>query len=104
VRRFLRAIVVALVLITPVLIGGWLASRVVYFVGTDRADGQTIAIYRGLPYDLPFGIRLYERYAGSGVTLAQVPARRRSTFTNHKLRSRDDAEDLVIALERGRLE
>jgi PPM family protein phosphatase len=104
VRRFLRGIVVALVLITPVLIGGWLASRVVYFVGTDRADGQTIAIYRGLPYDLPFGIRLYERYAGSGVTLAQVPARRRSTFTNHKLRSRDDAEDLVIALERGRLE
>jgi hypothetical protein len=32
-----------------------------------------------------------------------VPASRRSTFTDHKLRSRDDAENLVIALERGQL-
>jgi PPM family protein phosphatase len=104
VRRALRAVAICLALLFPVLVGGWLASRMVYFVGTDRTDGQTITIYRGLPYDLPGGIRLYERYAGSGVTLAQVPPRRRSTFTDHKLRSRDDAEDLVIALERGRLE
>jgi PPM family protein phosphatase len=104
VRRALRAVAICLALLFPVLVGGWLASRMVYFVGTDRTDGQTITIYRGLPYDLPGGIRLYERYAGSGVTLSQVPPRRRSSFTDHKLRSRDDAEDLVIALERGRLE
>jgi len=103
-RRLARGVVVALALIAPVLVGGWIASRLVYFVGTDRTDRQTITIFRGLPYDLPGGIRLYERYAGSGVTLQQVPARRRATFTNHKLRSRDDAENLVIALERGRLE
>ena len=103
-RRALRVVAVALVLLLPVLIGGWLASRLVYFVGTDRTDGRTITIYRGLPYDLPAGIRLYERYAGSGVTIDQVPPNRRATFTNHKLRSRDDAEDLVIALERGRVE
>ena len=58
----------------------------------------------GCPTTCPAAIRLYERYAGSGVTLTQVPPRRRSTFTDHKLRSRDDAEDLVIALEKGRLE
>jgi len=103
-RRVVRGVLVALAVLAPVLVGGWIASRLVYFVGTDRTDRQTITIFRGLPYDLPGGIRLYERYAGSGVTLQQVPARRRGTFTDHKLRSRDDAENLVIALERGRLE
>jgi protein phosphatase len=91
-------------IVLPLLIGGWLATRSVFFLGTDVRDGRTVAIYRGLPYDLPFGIQLYSRYAGSGVTIDQVPARRRATFTDHKLRSRDDAEDLVIALEKGRLE
>jgi PPM family protein phosphatase len=103
-RRALRTLAVVAVLLLPVLVGGWIASRMVYFLGTDRTDGRTITIYRGLPYELPAGIRLYERYAGSGVTLDQVPPHRRGTFTDHKLRSRDDAEDLVIALERGRLE
>ena len=87
-----------------VLVGAWMATRAVYFVGTDPRDGRTIAIFRGLPYELPFGIRLYERYAGSGVTIDAVPRARRSVFTDHKLRSRDDAENLVIALERGQIE
>jgi protein phosphatase len=103
-RRPPLGLLIALGLVLIVLMGGWLATRAVYFVGTDTRDHRTVTIFRGLPYDLPFGIRLYERYAGSGVTLQQVPARRRATFTNHKLRSRDDAENLVIALERGRLE
>jgi hypothetical protein len=38
------------------------------------------------------------------VRLEQVPADRRTTFTNHKLRSKDDAESLVTDLERGRIE
>jgi hypothetical protein len=33
-----------------------------------------------------------------------VPAARRATFTDHKLRSLDDAENLVNALEAGKLE
>ena len=87
-----------------ILVGGWMATRAVYFVGTDPRDDRTIAIFRGLPYDLPLGIELYERYAGSGVTIDDVPPARRSTFTDHKLRSKDDAENLVIALERGQIE
>ena len=47
---------------------------------------------------------LYDRYYTSGVTLAQVPERRRSVFTEHKLRSKDDAENLVSELERGRIQ
>jgi serine/threonine protein phosphatase PrpC len=100
-RRGLKAALVVLVIALPVLIGGWIATRAVYFVGVD--DQRTVTIYRGLPYELPAGVELYERYAGSGVTIDQVPPRRRTTFTEHKLRSRDDAENLVIALERGQL-
>jgi protein phosphatase len=101
-RRVPVGPVIVLLLVLCVLGAGWLASRAVYFVGTE-SDGRTIAVFRGLPYDLPLGIHLYERFAGSGVTIEQVPASRRSAFTDHKLRSRDDAENLVIALERGQL-
>ena len=63
-----------------------------------------MTIYRGLPIDLPLGAKLYSRYAGSGVTLESVPPARRTSFTDHKLRSKDDAENLVIQLERGQLD
>jgi serine/threonine protein phosphatase PrpC len=103
-RRLPVGLLVVLALLAIVLAGGWMATRAVYFVGTDPRDDRTIAIFRGLPYDLPFGIELYERFAGSGVTIDEVPRARRATFTDHKLRSRDDAENLVIALERGQIE
>jgi PPM family protein phosphatase len=103
-RRLPVGVLIAVAVLAIVLIGGWMATRAVYFVGTDPGDNRTIAIFRGLPYDLPFGAKLYERYSGSGVTIDEVPRARRSTFTNHKLRSRDDAENLVIALERGQIE
>ena len=93
-----------LLIVLPLTIGAWLASRTVFFVGTDPADGRTVTIFRGLPYELPFGVDLYERYYRSGVTLADVPAARRARFTDHEWRTRDDAEDLVIALEKGQLE
>ena len=94
---------IALVVVLLIVGGGlWTASRAVYFVGVD-AEG-TVTLYRGLPYDLPLGLEMYEPYYASGVTIAQVPAERRATFTDHKLRSKDDAEDLVSELERGRLQ
>ena len=103
-RRVPVGLIVTLAIVFLILAGGWMATRAVYFVGTDPRDNRTIAIFRGLPYDLPFGVHLYERFAGSGVTIDDVPRARRSTFTDHKLRSRDDAENLVIALERGQIE
>src|SRR4051812_15970431 len=102
-RRIPAGAILVLMLAACVLGGLWLATRAVYFVGTDPADGRTVAIFRGLPYDLPLGIHLYERYAGSGVTIDMVAQSRRATFTDHKLRSHDDAENLVNALERGQL-
>jgi serine/threonine protein phosphatase PrpC len=93
---FAIAVVIGLLI---VLSGLWLASRAVYFVGVD--DAGAVTIYQGLPYDLPFGIELYDPYYTSGVTLAQVPKDRRQTFTAHEWRPKDDAEDLVRQLERG---
>jgi protein phosphatase len=81
----------------------WLATRQIYFVGVDESRGNVVTLYEGLPYDLPLGIRLYSAVQSSGVTFESVPARRRATFTDHKLRSRDDAESLIVALERGQL-
>jgi serine/threonine protein phosphatase PrpC len=104
-RRRVPAVVIASVIALGIVLAAlWTASRAVYFIGVDSARADTVTIYRGLPYELPFGIELYDRYQGSGVTLQSIPAPRRATFTDHKLRSRDDAEDLIIELERGRIE
>jgi serine/threonine protein phosphatase PrpC len=101
-RRVPGAAIAAALVLLIVGAGLWTASRAVYFVGVDPAG--SITMYQGLPYDLPLGIELYDRYYTSGVTLAQVPERRRAVFTEHKLRSKDDAENLVTELERGRIQ
>jgi serine/threonine protein phosphatase PrpC len=103
-RRVPTPLVVGLALLAIVAAGFWGATRVVFFIGTDPDAGNAVAIYQGLPYELPFGLNLYSRRAVSGVTLDQVAPARRATFTDHKLRSLDDAENLVNALEEGRLE
>ncbi|HEX4691720.1 MAG TPA: Stp1/IreP family PP2C-type Ser/Thr phosphatase [Solirubrobacteraceae bacterium] len=106
-RRRRRVPVGAIVLAVFVFIVAaafWTASRVVYFVGTDPQHGNAVTIYEGLPYELPLGLKLYSRHTGSGVTLAEIPPARRKTFTDHKLRSLDDAENLVNALETGKLQ
>ena len=89
--------------VAGVVLALWLATREVYFVGVDEQRGNVVTVYRGLPYDLPLGVRLYSPVAYSGVTLETVPPARRRTFTDHKLRQRKDAESLVLAAEQGRL-
>jgi PPM family protein phosphatase len=101
-RRVPTGLIALLFVFAIVGAGLWTASRAVYFVGVSPEG--TVTLYRGLPYDLPLGLELYEPYYASGVTFAQVPAGRREVFTDHKLRSKDDAEDLVSELERGRLQ
>jgi PPM family protein phosphatase len=79
-------------------VGAWYGNRQIWFLGTD--EGGRVAIYRGLPYDLPLGISLYsERYA-SPIQTSSVPADRRDSVTGHKLRSRGDAVSLIEDLQR----
>jgi PPM family protein phosphatase len=97
----LKGVLVLLVLLGIVGSGAWIASRSVYFVGSD-ADGF-VTLYQGLPYELPAGLDLYQEQFTSGVPVQTLPARVRRTVTDHKLRSHDDAVDLVRQLERGDL-
>ena len=60
-------------------------------------------MFRGFPYDLPLGIRLYETYYVSGLPAQSVPAARRSDLFNNDLRSQTDAINLVRSAELGQL-
>jgi PPM family protein phosphatase len=81
--------------------GGYIATRQLYFIGTN-AQG-IVTVYRGLPYNLPLGIHLYEAYYTSGVPGSEVPVARRGALFNHHLRSQSDATKLINALELGQL-
>jgi protein phosphatase len=94
----LVAVVVVLFLVGG---AGFLATRQLYFIGT---NGQgIITIYRGLPYNLPAGIHLYETYYVSGVPAALIPSDRRSALLDNHLRSQKDAISVVRALELGKI-
>ena len=100
-RRVVGAAVTLLVL-AAVLSGLFILSRQVYFVGTNNAG--LVTVYRGLPYELPLGVNLYEQEYASGMPARAIPDARRARVLDHEWRSRDDAVDLVRALERGRLD
>jgi serine/threonine protein phosphatase PrpC len=102
-RRRLRVptgLLVSLFFLLAILLSGWYASQTVYFVGSD--DGF-VSVYRGLPYDLPAGLDLYSVNYTSGVPVSELPARQKALVTEHKLRSRDDAQELVRQMETGAL-
>jgi protein phosphatase len=92
---FLASVLVVLVLAM------YFATQAVYFVGTDNRGFVTV--FSGLPYELPFGLKLYSQYYVSGVPAVTIPAARRHTLLNHSLRSVDDASTLVRQLELGQI-
>jgi PPM family protein phosphatase len=100
-RRGLRRtakVLAVLVVLGALAFGAWYGNRQVWFLGTD--DAGRVALYRGLPYELPFGIVLYsERYA-SPIQTGSLTPRRREAVTGHDLRSRGDAVSLVEDIER----
>jgi PPM family protein phosphatase len=100
-RRFPTGLLVAFFLALAVALSAYYASQTVYFVGT--SDDGFVSVYRGLPYDLPAGLHLYSTNYTSGVPASELPAGQRRLVTNHKLRSRDDAQDLVRQMETGAL-
>jgi PPM family protein phosphatase len=106
-RRRRRGRVVARTLLGVLLIaaavGGLYAlSRQVYFIGTN--DAGLVTVYKGIPYELPLGVDLYDEDYASGMPARAIPDRRRARVLDHEWRSRDDAVDLVRALERGQLD
>jgi protein phosphatase len=100
-RRVATVAAVVLVIAALAALAVW-GMRQVYFLGTD--SGGRLALYRGLPYDLPLGIHLYSEVYTAPVQVTSIPASRRDSATDHTLRSHDDAasllDDLQVAAER----
>jgi serine/threonine protein phosphatase PrpC len=95
-RRALKVLTVLAVL-AALAFGAWYANRQVWFLGTD--NGGRVALYRGLPYELPFGVELYEERYASPIQTSSLPPRRQEAVSGHDLRSRDDAASLVEDIE-----
>jgi protein phosphatase len=96
--RTAAKVLAALLVIAAVAFGAWYGNRQIWFLGTD--DSGRVALYRGAPYELPFGIDLYsERYAGP-IQTSSLPAKRQDSVTGHKLRSQADATSLIEDIEK----
>jgi len=100
-QKLIAALLALVIVLGLVGGGGYLATRSLYFVGTNSQG--IVTIYRGLPYDLPAGIHLYETVYISGVPASVVPPDRRKAVFNNQLRSQSDATNLVRDLELGQL-
>ncbi len=91
-KRILKA-VAALAVIALLAWGAVTAMKQVWFLGVN--DQGEVAIYRGLPYELPFGIDLYSEQGSTGTEFSSLPEDRRGVATDHEWRSEDDARSLA---------
>jgi protein phosphatase len=95
-RRWLK-IALVLAAIVAILAVAVLVVRSIYFLGTDE-DGR-VALFRGMPYELPLGIDLYSEQESIGVQASSLSSERQEVVTEHKLRSEDDARDILEDIE-----
>jgi protein phosphatase len=86
------------ILIAALVYGAWYGNRQVWFLGTD--DAGRVALYRGVPYELPFGIKLYDERYASPLQTGSLPPRRQDAVTGHDLRSREDAVSLIEDIQK----
>ena len=91
-------VVAALAVVAAVAFGLWYGNRQIWFLGTDGAG--RVALYRGAPYELPFGIKLYEERYAIPIQTESLPAKRRDAVTGHDLRSREDAVSLIEDIQK----
>jgi protein phosphatase len=91
-------VLAAVVILAGIGVAAVLGARQVYFLGTD--EGGRLALYRGLPYELPLEVSLYNEVLSSPTSVESLPEDRRDEATDHELRSRDDAVDLLDDLEK----
>jgi serine/threonine protein phosphatase PrpC len=97
-RRYVTAAIVVVVL-AAVIAGLYALDRKFWFVGTN--DRGQVTLYRGLPYDLPFGIALYSEEQQSGVPVVAITdARQRKYVLDHHARSEGESVALLRDIER----
>lgn len=99
--RRLRAPLIGLVVVGLLAAGAYLALQSVYFIGTNQRG--MVAMFNGLPYELPGKIRLYSSDYVSGVSAATLSSPRREELLDHSLLSESKAAQLMRQLELGQL-
>ena len=99
--RRLAPVAVALVVLGLLAAGAYLAAQSVYFIGTNARG--LVTLYRGVPYQLPGGVKLYSSDYVSGVSASTLSPARRRTLLDHSLHSEAKATDLMHSLELGQL-
>ena len=90
--------VAAVAVVAAVVVAAVLFVRSIYFLGTD--DGGNVAVYRGLPYELPFGVSLYSKQYSIPVQEGALSEDRQRAVTGHTLRGKDDATSLADDIQR----
>src|SRR3954454_1348642 len=95
-RRAVKVLVAVVIVAAVAALAVW-GARQVYFLGSD--SGGRLALYRGLPYNLPLGINLYSEVYASPVQVSSIPSSRRDSAIDHTLRFHDDAADLLTDLQ-----
>jgi protein phosphatase len=83
----------AVAVVAAVVVAAVLFVRSIYFLGTDSQGN--VAVYRGLPYELPFGVSLYSRQYSIPVQEGALSEDRQRAVTGHTLRGKDDATSLA---------
>jgi PPM family protein phosphatase len=88
----------ALVLVVVLAIGGAIGLRASHFIGADTSTGR-VAIFQGVPVDLPFGVHLYHVVYESRVSYVSLPPEQRKRLFDHTLRSESGAHHVLHPYE-----
>jgi len=88
------AVLLVVVLAIAVAVG----LRESHFIGADTSTGR-VAIYQGVPVDLPFGVHLYHVIYESRVTYVALPPDQRRRLFDHTLRSESSAHKVLRPYE-----
>jgi PPM family protein phosphatase len=98
-RRRIFGVVSALLVVLAAVAVIWVVDRQFWFVGT--TDTGQVALYRGLPYELPLGINLYSEQRVSAVPATSLNTQQRRYVLAHHARGRGDSVALFDQIDAG---
>jgi serine/threonine protein phosphatase PrpC len=87
-----------IVLVVILAVAGAIGLRSSHFIGADTSTGR-VAIYQGVPVELPFGVHLYHVVYESRVSYVSLAPDQRRRLFDHTLRSNSSAHSVLRPYE-----